>query len=247
MFSHHRTRAFILKKEKSREADQFLWVYSKDWGRLRILGRGLNKMDSKLRSGTGLFSLAEIEFIQGKSQKVLTDAICLESFPRRKESLGALRLLFRIEKLFLVLVTGQEADARLWRLLETTWAALGQKEMPPVQGSLFYLHFFWRLVSLLGYKPELHRCVVCRRPLFPPIFFLPEQGGLAGKDCAAKTGALARKVSVDAVKVWRFLLGQPWRVLARINLTPGLLVELKTIQLDQVNQMRRHIKKHEQN
>jgi len=200
VFLRHRTRAFILRREKSGEADQILWLYSKDWGRLKILGRGLGKIDAKLKSGTGLFSLAEIEFIQGKSQKVLTDALCLKSFPRRQENLNALRLLFRLARLFLAFVTGQEVDTRLWRLLETTWETLTQREMSANQVSLFYDYFFWRLVSLLGYQPELHRCVVCHRKITSPVFFLPSQGGLAGRNCATRTRGPARRVSVEAVK-----------------------------------------------
>ena len=75
MFLNYRTKGFIFKKEDRGEADQLFTIYTKDFGKLEILGKAIRKISSKLRSGAETFYLSEIEFIQGKTYKTLTDAI----------------------------------------------------------------------------------------------------------------------------------------------------------------------------
>lgn len=80
MFVHHRTKAIVLKKVDRKEADQLFTLYTEDFGKLTVLGRAIRKISSKLRSGIEIFYLSEIEFIQGKAYKILTDAVLIEKF-----------------------------------------------------------------------------------------------------------------------------------------------------------------------
>ena len=76
-----------MKKEDRGESDRFFTVYTKEFGKLDILGKSIRKISSKLRAGMGLFSLSEIEFIQGKALKTLTDAILNEEFRNLNKNL----------------------------------------------------------------------------------------------------------------------------------------------------------------
>ena len=82
MAIHYRTQGFILKKTDRGEADQILTIYTKDFGKLEILGKAIRKIKSKLRSGADLFYFSEIEFIQGKAYKTLTDILKLKENSR---------------------------------------------------------------------------------------------------------------------------------------------------------------------
>jgi len=124
MFVHYRTPGFILKKEDRGEADQLLTIYTRDFGRLEILGKAIRKISSKLRSGVEIFYLSEIEFIQGKTSKTLTDAIALEKFENLKKSFKKLRIAYKITEVFNELVKGQEKDENLWNLLLETFQRL---------------------------------------------------------------------------------------------------------------------------
>ena len=97
MAVHYRTQGFVLRKTDLREADQVFSIYTKDFGKLKILGKAIRKIKSKLRSGADLFYLSELEFIQGKAYKTLTDAIALNKFKNirtcslRSQNLDSLR------------------------------------------------------------------------------------------------------------------------------------------------------------
>jgi len=80
MFTHYRTEGFILKKIDRGEADRIFTVYTRDFGKLDLLAKAERKIKSKLRGGLELFYLSDIEFIQGKTHKTLTDTILVENF-----------------------------------------------------------------------------------------------------------------------------------------------------------------------
>ena len=80
MAVHYRTQGFIFKKDERAESDQILSVFTKDFGRLELKAKAIRKIASKLRPDIDMFYLSEIEFIQGKNNKTLTDATKIEKF-----------------------------------------------------------------------------------------------------------------------------------------------------------------------
>ena len=126
-FQHYRTRAVFLKQEGRGEADQLFTVFSKEFGKLEILGRAIRKITSKLRSSAQLFYLSEIEFIQGKNYKTLTDAVVIDKFKEMQERPEAMEALHKIAVLF-DLLGKEEADDRIWQLLLNTFQSLQRSD-----------------------------------------------------------------------------------------------------------------------
>ncbi|MBU4204806.1 recombination protein O N-terminal domain-containing protein [Patescibacteria group bacterium] len=73
MALHYRTIGFVLKKNDIGEADRIFTVFTLDFGKVKISGKAIRKIASKLKGGIDVISLSEIEFIQGKAYKTLTD------------------------------------------------------------------------------------------------------------------------------------------------------------------------------
>ncbi len=146
MFVHYRTKGFILAKIDRGEADQLFTIYTKDFGKLEILGKAIRKISSKLRSGAELFYLSEIEFIQGKIYKTLTDVVLTDSFKGLRGGLGRLSLAFRTSEVLDGLVKGQEPDEKIWQLLNATFEKLSDCSLSAVHYSLAYYYFLWNLL-----------------------------------------------------------------------------------------------------
>lgn len=156
MFIHYRTRAFILKKENRSEADRAFTIFTEDFGGLEVFGRSIRKINSKLRGAMELFHLTEVEFVQGRRYKILTDAVLIEKFPNLRLDLGRLAAAYKIAEAFGKLITGQEKDEKLWDLLEKTFYGLNSVAQP-LNGSAvqsLYEHFLWQFLCILGYSPE---------------------------------------------------------------------------------------------
>jgi DNA repair protein RecO (recombination protein O) len=200
MFLHYRTLGIILKKEDWAEADQLFTVYTKDFGKLEILGKAIRKISSKLRSGAEIFYLSEIEFIQGKTHKTLTDAILIEKFENLKNNLNKLKVAYEISQVLDNLVSGQEPDKKIWQLLKETFGRLDKLEIENWKLEIIYYYFFWNLLSLLGYQPII-------------------------KDCSLQQ----KKINCDIAKIIKIILKRDWQILSRLKIEPLHLKLLKNV------------------
>ena len=61
------TEAIILKRINFGEADRILTVLTRDSGQISMLAKGVRKSKSKLAGGLELFSISDINYIDGKS------------------------------------------------------------------------------------------------------------------------------------------------------------------------------------
>jgi DNA repair protein RecO (recombination protein O) len=200
MFLHYRTLGIILKKKDWAEADQLFTVYTKDFGKLEILGKAIRKISSKLRSGVEIFYLSEIEFIQGKTHKTLTDAILIEKFKNLKNNLNKLKVAYKISQVLDILVSGQEPDKKIWQLLKETFGKLDKLEIENWKLEIIYYYFFWNLLSLLGYQPTIKNCSI--------------------QD---------KKINCDIAKIIKIILKRDWQILPRLKIEPFHLKLLKNV------------------
>lgn len=228
MFVHYRTRGFILKKEDRGEADRLFTIFTKDFGKLEILGKAIRKITSKLRAGAELFYLSEIEFIQGKAYKTLTDTILINKFENLRNNVRKLNIVQKISEIFDNLVRGQESDEKIWNLLSETFQKLNT---PNLQFKIYKLHFycfFWNLVSVLGFRPELYNCSLCQKRLSPEkLYFEPKRGGVICSRCQKSKSA--KEITPDTVKILRILLQKDWSTLKKLKIKELHFKILKSI------------------
>jgi DNA repair protein RecO (recombination protein O) len=229
MAIHYRTQGFILKKRDFREADRIFTVFTKDFGKLEILGRGIRKIKSKLRGGMQLFSLAEIEFIQGKTHKTLTDASSIEIFPNLRKDLKRLKIAFDISELLDSLVKGPEKEQKIWNLLKSTFQVLNYPSLSVKECWLSFYNFFWKIFIILGYKPELNYCCICQRKPDPKnLYFNFEEGGIICLNCFKKEKE-GKEISSNVVKILRLMCEKEIEFLKKLKIKEAHKKEIKEI------------------
>ena len=243
MFVHHRTSGFILKKIDRRETDQLLTIYTKDFGKLEILAKAVRKIFSKLKSGAEIFYLSEIEFIQGKTRKTLTDAILIEKFENLRKDLKRIKIAYKISEFLDNLISGQEPDEKIWRLLNEVFDKLNnlKLEIKNWKPEIFYYYFIWNLLSVLGYEPELYNCVLCQKKLaLGKLFLNSKEGGIICHSCqksvkstklrsAREIGQWSKEIKPETIKILRILLKRDWLTLKRLKIEAKDLNFLKII------------------
>lgn len=200
MAVHYRTEGIFLKKSARGEADELFFIYTKDFGKLRILGKAIRKITSKLKAGSGLFYLSEIEFIQGKTHKTLTDAILIENFKNIRQDLVKLRIAYKIVDILDELSPKEEKDKKIWELILETFHRLDTKYKIPNTAYKIYYYFFWHFVSILGYHPTISNCSIHGR----------------GIDC-------------DIIKIIKLIFKKDWQILTRLKLESNHLRLLENI------------------
>jgi DNA repair protein RecO len=145
MAVHYRSQSFVLAKKDLREADQLFTVFTEDFGKIKVLGRSIRKINSKLRAGIDLFYFSEIEFIQGKNYKTLTDAVRISKFKD-------FETVSKIAQALNVLIKGEEKDEKIWDLVKSA-LAYSEREL---DDKLTYYYFLWNLINIMGYKMEIN-------------------------------------------------------------------------------------------
>jgi len=220
MFNRYRTQGFVIKKENFREADQIFTIFTEDFGKLKILGRGIRKIQSKLRGGVKLFCGSEIEFIQGKSYKTLTDTALINNFRNIEKTLEKLLVSYKISGILDELVKGEERDEKIWNLLWEVLSRLDNLSSGDEWERLkvVYYYFLWNLLSILGYRPQLGRCVFCQKKNPGEIYFSPKEGGMVCGRCFRKAEE-AKRITPNVTEILKIISNKDWNTLFRLKMT----------------------------
>lgn len=147
MAFHYKTQGIILKKQDQGEANRIFKVFCKEYGKLTMFAISERKITSKLRSGLELFSLSQLEFVQGKQKKVLVEAIPLTQHLIPFKDLACLRSALQITKLVDQHMAEQEKDEKVWDLLLQSFFELKQGAAPEKT----YQSFVPQFMTLAGY------------------------------------------------------------------------------------------------
>jgi len=249
MTIRYKTRAFVFKKNNINESDRIFSVFTDDFGRLDIFAKAIRKNASKLRSGIDIFFMSEIEFIQGKNKKTLTDAAIIEKFDNICQDSEKFKIANRIGEILDNFIKGEEKDEDMFNLLNETFSKLNNFQFPlnsaelqraKSSGSisnfqLLYYYFVWNALSLLGYHSEVQRCASCNDKLIPyNIHFSSKEGGIICKKCLSKD-KFAKKINSDIVKILRIILSKDWQTLSKLKIEPSSQKLLENISENAVN------------
>jgi len=199
MAEHYRTQGIILRKQDIGEADRVFTVFTKDFGKLKLRAVSERKITSKLRGGLELFYLSEIEFIQGKAHKTITDAAMIERYPLLRSNLERMRATQRFSEIADNLIGGQERDEKIWRLLEETLSILNRSLLKGRDLRVLAYYFLWNLLASAGYAPSLEQ-IALRDPRVAEFIgtLLRQDGrGLRGMDIQGINETLLQAISQE--------------------------------------------------
>jgi DNA repair protein RecO (recombination protein O) len=230
------TSGFVFKKEDVGEADRFFSVFTEDFGRINVFARAIKKSSSKLKSQIDIFSFVDIEFVQGKAKKTLTDSLIFQKFnkivasPKRFEA--ASRIAMAIDEV----VKDEERDPQLLSLIKETFEILNSENLKAVQCDCLYYYFLWNYFCILGFRPELARCSRCSCGLDPQkISFSCKEGGVVCLKCQElgekfkKQPSGLKKIGPDTVKILRIITNSGWDTFSKIKIDKSCQKELGEI------------------
>ncbi len=146
------TTGIILTRTNYGEADRILTILTPDNGKLRLLARGVRKVQSKLAGGIELFSISHITFIRGKGElgTLISTRLArhyggiVKDLERTNLAYGLIKQLNR--------ATEDEPEPEYFELLQQTFAALDDSK---ISLELINLWFGMQLLKLAGHTPNL--------------------------------------------------------------------------------------------
>jgi DNA repair protein RecO (recombination protein O) len=198
----YRTEAIVLRRQDFGEADRLTTVYSPQYGKLRLVAKGVRRIHSRKAGHLEPFTRATLMIAQGRDLDLITQAEAIETYPQIRADLIRLsQASYLLELLDRFTIEEGEGNRALYQLLLATLERLALGKDEPA-ASIFY--FELRLLDLVGYRPELNRCVECGNPTQPQDqFFSYQQGGVLCPQCGVERRGL-QPISLMALKLMRY-------------------------------------------
>lgn len=213
----YRTKGFIFKKNDINESDRVFSIFTQDFGRLEIKAKALRKITSKLRADIDIFYLSEIEFIQGKNNKTLTDAVKIKKFDTLQEDFKRFKIAHRVSEVLDNFLKGQQKDDKAFDLLNEFFDRINHNSLKIKNYQLVFQYFFWNFLSVQGYHLEVENCATCRGRINPyNVYFSNKEGGIICEDCLSYDKD-AKKVNSDVIKILRLILKKDWDIISRLR------------------------------
>ena len=221
----YQTEAIIIKKTKLGEADRILTLYTPDLGKIQAVAKGIRRPRSKLAGHLELLTHSMVSFARGRNLDTIIGSQTSDSFLLLKSDLSLTAYALYITELVNQFTPEHVEDHFLFRLLLDTLHQLSQTP----NRELLLRHFEIHFLGQVGYRPQLKECVMCRKPLQPTInYFSPGAGGILCPDCRLRQN-LVYSISVDALKVLRWLQDSDFDIVSRLKMEPELSRELEMV------------------
>lgn len=191
------TLAFILKTMPYKEKDRLVYAYTREFGRLTFIAKGVNKMESKNAAALQELSLVEMMIIPKKGISLLLKATIVDFYRHLKEDLQ----LQIYSSYIMEYVYKQEEenvpDVQLFSMLEDCFHALQVGYPPQMVYDLFNLEMLERSGTVL----EVNHCVRCRGK--KPIASISiVDGGFVCVDCLNEKDQIYSK---EILKLFRHM------------------------------------------
>lgn len=213
------TRAIILRRDNWRENDKRVTFYSRDYGKMEAAVIGAAKITSKLAGHLEPAREVELMLAKGKTIDKVGQAVTIDDY-LKNASFESYWYASQAARLVDALTKTQQNDFLLFELLKK-FLSLVKNDLPAARWPKLWCAFCLKLLTVLGYRPELDHCGVCKKK-FQPVtnYFSPRDNLFICIHCQPADGLA---VSAEVLKISRFGLSQPFDQVTQLQLTPKLL------------------------
>lgn len=173
----------VLKEIKYKEFDKILHAYSKNKGKIQIISRGCRKPKSKLISVSNIFSHSNCILYKSKDMYILNSADLINNFYKLRENIDLFYYGSYILELIYFITNENDVDNKIFDMTLIVLSELEKNSKIEIVIAAYEL----KLVSLLGYRPNLTTCLNCRSKLEADATLVVEEGGFYCKKCNHNT------------------------------------------------------------
>jgi DNA repair protein RecO (recombination protein O) len=219
----YRTEAIVLRRSDFGEADRLLTVFTPDRGKLRLVAKGARKPSSRKSGHVELFSHGLFLVAVGRELDIVTQAETLEPFLPLREDLLRTTYAYYVAELADAFTAERDENRAIFDLLKDAFGWVCTAGELALVARYYELH----LLGLAGYQPQLFVCGGCQVRLQPVVNYLSAaDGGVFCPKCGYDKVGM-REISLNALKVLRFLQTREWETCRLLRLSPASHAEIE--------------------
>ena len=226
-FRTYSTEAIVVRQTPLGETDRVLTLFTPHLGKLGAVAKGVRRPGSRMGGHLELLNLVRVSLAQGRTLDVVTDANAVQTFLGLRGQLHSISRAMYAAELVDRFSIDRSPNLPVYRLLLEALTLLDTGLEAPV----LLRHFELMILEHSGYRPELFRCVECRAELRPSSHtFSSALGGVLCPDCRTGAGDPLTRVSLEGMKVLRYLQRSPeLGKSARLRAPVGVAAELERL------------------
>jgi DNA repair protein RecO (recombination protein O) len=210
-----------------KEADKIVTVYTKDYGKITAIAKGVRKTKSKFGSSLEILTYSIFLIYKGRNIDIVSQTEILESFFSTSKEVIKFAFAANCVEIVNKLTEEREINIGLFNLLKEVLHYLRGTNDP----KLLALSFKWQTMSILGYRPSLNHCCRCNKSIEDQkeMYFNIREGGLVCNNCIAEDKEECIKVYLYFVKLVRKILITPLSTISNATIPDIKMKELEKI------------------
>ena len=223
-----KSEGIVLRRQDLRETSLILTFYTRDFGKVKGIARGVRGTRAMVAGGGNLelFAYDEIVFYERKRSEFSTVSQCdlLEYFNPIRESLDKLSYATYLIELLDSVTSLSDKNEEVFDLLLNSLRLMSGESSARRVARIFEI----KLLSLLGLMPSLDLCVACGQNPGTSFKFSLLHGGLICKNCLESDRA-ALTILPGTAKFIKHIRALPFEKVARIKVAAQVGKELEVI------------------
>jgi len=182
--SIHRTEALVLNRRDFRETSIIADFYTRDFGKLSGLLKGIRTDPAKFASNLEPFSLNEIIFYRKRNSALhlVTQADKRNNFDGVRQNITKTGMASLIVELLGAVMPAEDKNEDVFDLSLTCLSELQITNNPDKVMTIFKI----KMLALSGFKPHFDSCVSCGDRILGQSKFSLSMGGLLCTTCCQK-------------------------------------------------------------
>jgi len=150
MIRTYTSEGIVIKRINYSEADRILVIFSKHYGKLSLLAKGIRKIKSKKRGHLEIFSLIKFSASKSRGMDIMTETETINDFSGVRINLNKISLAYYFSE---VVNKITHEDGHPSRIFNVLLMALKQLEQDTELKKL-RLEFIYNLLTEMGYWPK---------------------------------------------------------------------------------------------
>lgn len=179
-----KTDAIVLRRMDFRETSLIADFYSRDFGKVSGILKGIRTEPRKFASNIELFSHNEIIFYQKRNSSLhlVSHADKKDNFDPIRKNIAKSTTASYMMELVNTLMPHEDTNTEVFDLTLGCLQELASTDNPDKIGTIFKI----KMLSLSGFKPHFDSCISCGSRLFEQSKFSLILGGLLCAQCCQK-------------------------------------------------------------
>lgn len=174
-----KTEAIVLRCREFRETSLILTLFTKDFGKIQGLAKGIRVAQPKWGANFSLFSYNAIVFYEKKNLHLITEAELLNSFADNFSTLEENLVANYLTELIDLITPLEDKNSEILQLILNTLSLLREESDLERLVHIFEI----KLLKISGFMPRIESCLSCKKNIIKLAYFSHRLGGLLCREC----------------------------------------------------------------